>query len=289
MTRSTTLFKLLASALVLCASASAQDAGAGGGRFEKDGLSFSYPAGWTLTDRSTQLAQDLSLSTTGSLAVVRILVQREVIESPAQFSQMRSGVSTPFFESQARRLGIDKGPSQWGEPACVKFGERLATGYRMKGTLNGKPATAEVYGIVLNQRLVHLAYVRADGDEAAGGPAWKSVLDTLKVEPPANPSPAADQFTRIVSGGVLNGKALKKPAPDYPVGAKATRAQGTVVVQLTVDEKGNVISATAISGPSLLRPAAEEAARKAKFSPTLLCGRPVKVTGVVTYNFVLLP
>ncbi|HLM54612.1 MAG TPA: hypothetical protein VK422_00690 [Pyrinomonadaceae bacterium] len=48
------------------------------------------------------------------------------------------------------------------------------------------------------------------------------------------------------------------------------------------------IEAAAVSGHDLLRPAAEEAARKVKLSPTLLCGRPVKVSGIITYNFVLL-
>jgi protein TonB len=52
-----------------------------------------------------------------------------------------------------------------------------------------------------------------------------------------------------------------------------------------IDEKGNVLSATAISGHPLLRAAAVEAARGAKFSPTLLSGQPVKVSGVISYNF----
>ena len=59
-------------------------------------------------------------------------------------------------------------------------------------------------------------------------------------------------------------------------------------MQLTVDESGRVVEARAISGHMLLRPAGVEAARRAKFTPTLLCGKPVKVTGVITYNFVLM-
>jgi protein TonB len=60
-----------------------------------------------------------------------------------------------------------------------------------------------------------------------------------------------------------------------------------VTVQITVDEGGRVVSASAVSGHPLLRAAAEGAARQARFSPTLLSGQPVKVTGVITYNFVL--
>ncbi len=90
-----------------------------------------------------------------------------------------------------------------------------------------------------------------------------------------------------VSGGVLNGKAVSRPQPPYPPAARAARAQGAVVVQVTVDETGGVTSAKAVSGHPLLRAAAEAAAKQAKFSPTLLSGKPVKVSGVLTYNFVL--
>ena len=92
--------------------------------------------------------------------------------------------------------------------------------------------------------------------------------------------------TKQLSGGVLNGKAESLPKPEYPPAAKAVRAGGSVSVQVTIDESGNVISATAVSGHPLLRAAAVEAAREAKFKPTMLSGEPVKVTGVLTYNFV---
>lgn len=90
---------------------------------------------------------------------------------------------------------------------------------------------------------------------------------------------------KTISGGVLNGKAISLPKPPYPPAARAVNAEGAVSVQVTIDEQGNVISASAISGHPLLRAVATEAARSAKFSPTLLMGEPVKVTGVITYNF----
>jgi protein TonB len=86
---------------------------------------------------------------------------------------------------------------------------------------------------------------------------------------------------------VLNGKAISKPQPAYPAIARAARASGTVTVQVLVDERGNVVSASAVSGHPLLQQSAVAAARQAKFSPTLLSGQPVKVSGVITYNFVL--
>ncbi|MGH9945695.1 MAG: TonB family protein [Pyrinomonadaceae bacterium] len=92
---------------------------------------------------------------------------------------------------------------------------------------------------------------------------------------------------KSLSGGVLNGKAIDLPAPTYPAAAKAVRAAGTVTVQILIDENGDVVSAAAVSGHPLLRSAAAAAAREAKFSPTLLSGNPVKVSGILTYAFVL--
>lgn len=91
---------------------------------------------------------------------------------------------------------------------------------------------------------------------------------------------------KTVSGGVLNGKATSMPKPEYPAAARAVKASGAVSVQVTIDHHGNVISASAVNGHPLLRSAAESAARGAKFSPTLISGQPVNVTGVIVYNFV---
>ncbi|HEX7312525.1 MAG TPA: TonB family protein [Pyrinomonadaceae bacterium] len=92
---------------------------------------------------------------------------------------------------------------------------------------------------------------------------------------------------KLVEGGVLNGHAISKPAPTYPTAAKNTGVSGTVVVQILVDESGYVVKAEPFCGHPLLAAAAVEAARKARFTPTLLSGQPVKVSGVITYNFVL--
>lgn len=99
------------------------------------------------------------------------------------------------------------------------------------------------------------------------------------------PKPTPPPVPKIVSGGVVNGKAVNLVKPPYPPAAKAVRASGAVQVQVTIDENGNVISASAVSGHALLRQAAESAARASKFSPTMLSGQKVKVSGVIVYNF----
>jgi TonB family protein len=103
-------------------------------------------------------------------------------------------------------------------------------------------------------------------------------------EPPPSPAPKP---MKPVSGGVLNGTAISLPAPAYPEGAKRMKAQGTVTVEVVLDESGKVISAEATNGPIMLREAAVQAAKRARFSPTKLSGMPVKVSGVINYKFSL--
>jgi protein TonB len=119
-----------------------------------------------------------------------------------------------------------------------------------------------------------------------GGTGSGTGAPIVKVdEEPPPPAPTPKKITAPISGGVLNGKAISLPKPQYPAIARTARASGQVTVQVTIDENGSVISARAVGGHPLLQAAAVQAARGARFSPTKLSGQPVKVTGVITYNF----
>jgi protein TonB len=133
---------------------------------------------------------------------------------------------------------------------------------------------------------VDVGFAKGTAREGSGtaGPAVSGGDDA---PPPPPPAPTPPPKKTVVSGGVMNGRAISKPPPNYPPIAKAARAQGTVTVQILVDESGRVVSASAVNGHPLLQQAAVAAARNARFSPTLLSGQPVKVSGVITYNFVL--
>lgn len=87
-----------------------------------------------------------------------------------------------------------------------------------------------------------------------------------------------------ILGGVLNDLAIELPQPD-PDAAMDANASGTVTVEVIVNEKGTVSTSSVVSGPTSLWRAAGEAARKARFDPPLHNGKPVKVAGVLTYEF----
>ena len=103
---------------------------------------------------------------------------------------------------------------------------------------------------------------------------------------PPPPKPTPPPVPKTISKGVINGNATSLPKPPYPAAARAVRASGAVNVQVKIDERGNVVSASAVSGHPLLQQAAVGAARQAKFAPTLLSGQAVSVTGVIVYNFI---
>jgi len=86
---------------------------------------------------------------------------------------------------------------------------------------------------------------------------------------------------------IINGKALSLGRPSYPQGARDRQLSGTVYVLVEIDETGKVISARDMcQGPPYLSESAVDAAFKSRFTPTKLSGMPVKVKGVITYNFV---
>lgn len=126
------------------------------------------------------------------------------------------------------------------------------------------------------------------GPSSPGGgrvavPAHQMIpVDDNPPPPPEPPKPP-----KIKSLGVITGLATHLPKPLYTEIAKRARAQGAVSVQVLIDESGRVISARALGGNPLLIPEAQKAALQARFAPTLLSNQPVKVSGIITYNFQL--
>jgi len=114
-------------------------------------------------------------------------------------------------------------------------------------------------------------------------PGTDNRSDAGVTNPPNTPQPQPNAGAKKgpIAGGVLNGKAIYMPTPEVPGG----EASGVVLVSVLVDEQGSVVEARAISGPAHLHNAAVSAARLARFSPTLLMGEPVRVSGTLSYNF----
>lgn len=96
--------------------------------------------------------------------------------------------------------------------------------------------------------------------------------------------PKLSKYTPM-SAGVLNGRALSLVKPVYSAAAKSVHARGVVLVSVLIDEAGCVIEANAHSGHPLLIPSSITAAKASVFEPFSLSGKPVRVNGVITYNY----
>lgn len=192
--------------------------------------------------------------------------------------------------------------------------------YRM--TLGDLTGTAQTY--VTRKRFYSIVYLSTKANEALQEEFLSSFVIPEKVNPPpaqaAAASPAPEAVTkeeaekaaaeakpvsenpakpageaasgdkaaagkRPVHGGLLNSKALILPKPEYPADASSAGIEGVVVINVTIDEQGNVAEAHVISGPKLLQQPSLNAALQAKFSPTLVEGQAVRVQGVLVFNF----
>jgi protein TonB len=119
----------------------------------------------------------------------------------------------------------------------------------------------------------------------AKGPAHLASLERMSVDTGDEPPPPKPAPPVRVSKGVQQGEAIVRPQPIYPSIAKQINASGEVQVEVMIDETGRVIAAKAITGHPVLRSAAEDAARKWVFKPTLLDGKPVKQPGILKFVF----
>jgi TonB family protein len=203
-------------------------------------------------------------------------------ESEEKRNAILAGMAQISME-QAIQIATSKSPGKVIE--CSLVGEH----WEKEGEL-AKPSLVLYHVIILSNESPARTHVMIN---AIDGSVFRVTKDE-KREEDESASYTPEQGTtgyatkrRAIQGGVLNGKALSLPQPQYPAIARAAKASGTVNVEVLVDELGSVIAAHAVSGHPLLQSAAVSAARQAKFTPTSVNGEPTRISGILTYNFVV--
>lgn len=279
MNRITTLSTAIVFALLLATSGRPQGENQ---HYEKDGLSFDYPANWIATERKWDGSNAVILKLEGRLA--QIIIRKEEATGCDFATETKR-----LLDNLTRRVSIEiqAGRAPKTSPVKTRIGAIDVDGLELTGRLHRKTVTGEAFTHRMNRRFISLVYIQENKDDRAGS-AWEIVRNSLKIEPPVLGTMAVDPavLPARTSGEVLNGKAIDLPAPAYPAIARQAHASGVVVVQVIIDESGSVIAAHAISGHPLLLAVCVDAAKRGQFSPTKLCGEPVRVTGVIRYNFV---
>jgi protein TonB len=122
-------------------------------------------------------------------------------------------------------------------------------------------------------------------------PAPTPVSDSSPVTPekkPVAPSPAPPMSAVQPPAEMRNPVAaipISQATPVYPEIALRTRASGSVVLELQIDEQGKVTKATPVSGPNIFYNAAVAAAMKWRYKPASIGGVNVSSGSKVTMDF----
>jgi len=154
-----------------------------------------------------------------------------------------------------RYEGIFGVPSQYMSPASIPHAGSGVTGGVVGGVAGG------VVGGVANGIL--------------GGMA-----------PPAPPVPVAKKVAPVrVGGNVSEARLIRRVDPVYPETARRARVEGVVLLEVNIDERGDVTNVRVIQGHLLLCQPAVEAVKQWKYSPTVLNGTPVPVVSTVMLPF----
>jgi len=103
--------------------------------------------------------------------------------------------------------------------------------------------------------------------------------------PPLLPPPPPNRKPELIVSRIQESKLIRKIIPEYPPLALQGRVEGTVILEINVDEEGNVGDVRVLKGNPLLSAEAVRAVRQWKYSPTVLNGEPIPVISTVTVEF----
>jgi len=190
MKSSRNVFPLIA-LLVLCGvSASAQTAPSDAKEFNKDGLSFSYPAGWSFNDTSNNDAQQMTFGRPDSDAQLTVFVFRTPLPSPEKLAEAKRVLVDKYVASTTKSFE-QAGAHPESSPASSEIGGVKSEGVKIRASLDGVPGVAEIHWAVVGQRLVVLTLLGPDRAITKAAPAWDMVRTTMKIpEPTPSPKPS---------------------------------------------------------------------------------------------------
>ena len=177
---------VFAFALLVVAGVAAQN----NKHFTKDGLSFDYPDGWTITDESNTDAQQLTLNRADSEALIKFFVHRGKVNTPDKLAQAKAKIIEPYLnytEKQFREMGAK--PER--AAATTQIGGADAEGVRITAVLDREPGEAGIYWTTVGERLVVLTLFGPEKAIKKASPTWDAVRNSFKIAaPPAKATPS---------------------------------------------------------------------------------------------------
>jgi hypothetical protein len=173
-------------ALILAVTAVAQTGNTK--HFTKDGLSFDYPEGWTITDESNSDAQQLTLNRSDSAAMIKFFVHRGKVNTPEKLAQAKAKIIEPYLAYTEKQF-TSMGAKPQRADATTQIAGVNAEGVHITAVLEGESGEAGIYWATIGERLVVLTLFGPDKALKKVQPSWDTVRNSLKIE--ANPKAAS--------------------------------------------------------------------------------------------------
>jgi hypothetical protein len=170
--------------LLIAISAAAQDPNVK--HFEKDGLSFDYPASWQLSDKSTGQMQFLEM-TQGDV-IIRLRSPRESLKTPDKEAHAKKLFQDQYVDNFADQFQ-QQGMQPKRSPVTTQVGGADADGVRLRVMMGGEAGGLDSYQRIISERLVSLSILGSEKEMTRDAPAWDMIRNSLKITAAPQPSP----------------------------------------------------------------------------------------------------
>jgi len=171
--------------LLIVIAATAQDPNVK--HYDKDGLSFDYPANWQFNDQSTPQMQYIQMERDG-YAVIRVRTPREWLKTPEKVAAARKLMQDQYVDSFAAQLQqAQMNPKRSNGATQISGAD--AQGDKVRAVMDGEPGGMDSYFNVIEDRLVQMSIIGSEKEIAKSAPVWDMIRNSLKIAPPPKPSP----------------------------------------------------------------------------------------------------
>jgi hypothetical protein len=191
------LFLLTALVLFCVLSVSAQTVPSDAKEFNKDGLSFNYPAGWSFNDNSDKDAQKMTFGRPDSDAQITVFVFRTPVTTPEKIAEAKRVLVDKYVASTKQQFQQEDSKTT-SAPATSEIGGVVSEGVKIHASLSGVPGVAEIEWAVVGQRLMVLTFLGPDSAVKKTMPTWDTIRTTIKIaepQPETKPQPKASPKT----------------------------------------------------------------------------------------------
>jgi hypothetical protein len=176
---------LPAALLLIVIGAAAQDPNVK--HYDKDGLSFDYPASWQISDQSTGQMQYIQMARDG-YAEIRIRTPRDWLKTPEKEAAAKKLIQDQYVDGFASQLQLAQ-MSPKRSTGTTQISGADAQGDKVRAVMEGEPGGMDSFFNITSDRLVQMSIIGSENEIAKSVAVWDTIRNSLKIAPPPKASP----------------------------------------------------------------------------------------------------